>query len=83
MANVLKLGSTKRFGARYGRRVREKLAEIEKDQKKKQKCPYCNQLKVKRIAVGIWHCNKCKTKFAGRAYSLKERVIKEEGVKNG
>lgn len=78
MAKILKLGSTKRFGARYGRSVKEKLAEIEKEQRKKHKCPYCNQFKVKRVAVGIWYCRKCKTKFAGKAYSLKEKIFDEE-----
>lgn len=62
-------GSAKRFGARYGRNIRKKITEIEKKQKKTQICPYCKRKAVKRIAAGIWFCNKCKAKFAGNAYT--------------
>ncbi len=65
-----KLGSIKRFGARYGRTVKLKLAKIEKEQRKKHKCPYCSGLGVKRLAAGIWHCRKCDAKFTGRAYTI-------------
>ena len=71
MAKIKKgLGSIKRFGARYGRTVKLKLAKIEKEQRKKHKCPYCNSMQVKRVAVGIWFCKKCKAKFTGKAYTL-------------
>ena len=71
MAKIKKeLGSIKRFGARYGRTLKLKLAKIEKEQRKKHKCPYCNSMHVKRLAVGIWFCNKCKAKFTGKAYTL-------------
>jgi len=59
-----------RFGARYGSRLKEKFLEVESRQKKKYKCPLCLKPSVKRLSYGIWHCNKCDTKFAGRAYSL-------------
>ncbi len=71
MAKIKKgLGSIKRFGARYGRTVKLKLAKIEKEQKKKHKCPYCNSMQVKRLSAGIWFCKKCKAKFTGKAYTL-------------
>ena len=63
--------SIKRFGPRYGRRVKAKFQHIETQQRAKYKCPYCNKLSVKRQAVGIWHCNKCEVKFAGKAYTVK------------
>jgi large subunit ribosomal protein L37Ae len=69
-------GSTKRFGTRYGRTLKRRLEEIEKVQKSKQKCPYCHNLKVKRLSLGIWFCEKCKAKFTGKAYSLK-KIVKE------
>ena len=72
------LGSVKRFGPRYGRRVKHKLAKIEAVQKGKQKCPYCNAEKVKRSSSGIWECKRCNAKFTGRAYSVKKIIIKEE-----
>ena len=75
---VEKLGSAKRFGSRYGSKPKHKFAKIEKEQRKKHRCPYCNALKVKRIAVGIWHCRKCNAKFTGKAYSVAKLAGVEE-----
>lgn len=66
-----KVGSTGRFGARYGKKVRRKILDVEKIQRKWQQCPYCSAKRVKRIATGIWHCKKCNSKFTGRAYTVK------------
>lgn len=81
MAVKKKLGSVKRFGARYGRRAKHKLAEIEKIQKGKHRCPYCHSMKAKRLAAGIWYCRKCKAKFTGKAYTIKEVIVAEEMLK--
>ena len=75
MEKIEKLGSAKRFGSRYGSKPKHKFAKIEKEQRRKHRCPYCNNLKVKRVAVGIWHCRKCKAKFTGKAYSVSEAII--------
>ena len=80
MAEVEKLGSVKRFGARYGVRPKKKLAKIEKELRKKHKCPYCSKFQVKRIAVGIWHCKKCRAKFTGKAYSIRRKIATEEPI---
>ena len=77
MAKQSKLGSAKRFGPRYGRTLKHKLAKIEAIQRKKHKCPYCHAEKVKRKAMGIWECGKCKAKFAGKAYTIKKKVKEE------
>ena len=73
-----KLGSVKRFGARYGRRVKLKLAKIEAVQRGKHQCPYCHAWAVKRIASGIWNCKKCEAKFTGKSYSTKKLIVAEE-----
>jgi large subunit ribosomal protein L37Ae len=65
-----KIKASGRFGAGYGTRVRKKLNKIESSQRKKQKCPYCERLGVKREATGIWKCEKCGKRFASKAYSL-------------
>ena len=59
-----------RFGTRYGRTIRERLADVEAGYRGKHKCPYCSYPNVTREAAGIWSCSKCKTKFASRAYQL-------------
>ena len=66
-----KVGSTGRFGARYGKKVRRKVLDVEKVQRGWHQCPYCSYNRTKRIASGIWHCKKCDSKFTGRAYTVK------------
>jgi large subunit ribosomal protein L37Ae len=68
------LGPAKRFGTRYGRTLKHKLAKIEIEQKKDHKCPYCGKLKVSRVSYGIWNCSKCNAKFTARAYTVGERL---------
>lgn len=78
MVETEKYGSVKRFGPRYGRTLKERFGKIETEQRKKQKCPYCSALKVKRIAIGIWGCKKCGAKFTGKAYSVSKKITFEE-----
>ncbi|MBS3101036.1 50S ribosomal protein L37ae [Candidatus Woesearchaeota archaeon] len=73
-----KLGSVKRFGARYGRKTKLKFSKVEYEQRRLHKCPYCSKTAVKRVAVGIWHCRKCNAKFAGKAYSVSKKVLAKE-----
>jgi len=65
--------SAKRFGARYGPRLRNKFGEIEALKRSSTKCPNCNKNSVKRIAVGIWHCSTCRKSFAGKAFTFTKR----------
>jgi len=69
-----KVKAAGRFGVRYGRRVRTKIAEIESKQRKKQDCLFCNGV-AKRLSKGIWKCNKCDKKFAAHTFFL---PVKEE-----
>jgi len=71
-----KTGSINRFGARYGRTPKKRFGQIEVEQRKLHKCPYCNRIKVKRVTTGIWQCRKCDAKFTGKAYTFtkKKRV---------
>jgi large subunit ribosomal protein L37Ae len=71
------LNAVKRFGTRYGRRNRDKVAKIEVEQRKRHKCPKCNYPQVRRISTGIWQCSKCNVKFTSRAYTVsKPPVVK-------
>jgi large subunit ribosomal protein L37Ae len=68
-----KTKSAGRFGARYGKRVRDRLTKIESKQRLKQKCPYCGKI-AKRVSKGIWQCTnkKCNKKFASDTYYLEK-----------
>lgn len=67
-----KAGSAGRFGARYGGRIRHRVAEIEKKSRAKYECPRCHKRLVKRVFVGVWKCKKCGHKFTGKAYVVEE-----------
>jgi large subunit ribosomal protein L37Ae len=61
-------GSSGRFGCRYGRFVRKRVAEMEKISRAFHRCPQCDMVSVHRHGTGIWECRKCGFKFAGGAY---------------
>jgi large subunit ribosomal protein L37Ae len=63
-----------RFGARYGKKVRARLAVVESKQRVKQECPFCGKEGVKRVSRGIWHCKKCDKKFASDVYYLPKSI---------
>ncbi len=66
-------GSTKRFGVRYGRTVKQKLSNIELLSKAKYKCPYCSAQQVRKKSAGIWECGKCGKVFTGKAYTVSKK----------
>ncbi|MFB6204169.1 MAG: 50S ribosomal protein L37ae [Candidatus Nanohaloarchaea archaeon] len=59
--------SSKRFGSRYGSRIRKNVDEAES---RDAECPECGSSEVKRTAAGIWECQKCGNKAAGGAYRM-------------
>jgi len=75
-----KFGAAKRFGARYGRKLKHKFVAIEAEKNKKHECPSCHWARVKRLAAGIWTCTKCKLTFAGKAYTVRKKIIVTEAV---
>ena len=70
MGGTKKVGTSGRFGPRYGRRIRHKVKTIESVQRSKQECPKCKKKAIKRLAQGIYECRKCGAKIAGKAYTL-------------
>ena len=68
MSNTQKVGSTGRYGPRYGVGIRRKLLKVEPLQYQKHVCPSCGSANVKRSARGIFECRKCSHEFVGGAY---------------
>jgi len=54
--------------ARYGVKLRKKLAEVRKKQKQAFLCPKCGKKKVRRIDFALWKCRACGVLFAGGAF---------------
>ncbi len=69
MPRTKKVGSTGRYGPRYGTKLRKLVLAIDRKVKQKYKCPSCGALRVRRVSTSIWRCERCSAKFAGAAYS--------------
>ena len=63
-----KVGAMGKYGVRYGRKIRQRLLDVEKAKREKKPCPNCQKPGLKRLSAGIWQCKKCGAKFAGKAY---------------
>ena len=63
-----KTKTTTQFGAKFGSSVRKKYTKAVTNLRQKRNCPECNSIKFKRIAIGIWACDKCEYKVADSAY---------------
>ena len=84
-----KVGSAGRLGARYGVRIRRRIADIEKVSKGRHECPKCKAVAMGRTANGIWVCRHCGAHMASSSYmptppvavrrELKEVLAKAEG----
>jgi len=66
-----KVGTSGRWGPRYGVKTRMQVAAIEKKQRAYHLCPRCGLIRVKRLGTGIWKCRRCEVIFAGGAYMPK------------
>ncbi len=63
-----KVGTTGRFGNKYGSRVRHMVAKIEANSRAQHVCPQCLRITLDRMSAGIWKCKKCNVTIAGGAY---------------
>lgn len=77
MGRTKKVGSSGKFGTRYGMRLRKRWLEVDKKRRALYECPTCKRLSVKRLSTGIWLCRKCSTKFTGGAYQPFSDVAKK------
>ena len=62
------VGSSGRYGPRYGRFIRKRVNQIEQISRAAHVCPRCDREAVRRVGTGIWECRKCGFKFAGGSY---------------
>ena len=69
-----KTKTLKGVGTRYGRTTRQRVETIRRLRTAKYKCPFCSAKKVKRISAGIWNCERCNSKFTGKAYTISSEV---------
>lgn len=54
--------------AKYGLKTRQQFVKYSEAGKAYYFCKFCLFKKVKRVAIGIWKCRKCKVKIAGGAF---------------
>jgi large subunit ribosomal protein L37Ae len=74
-----KVGSSGRFGVRYGVTVRKRIADIEAVAKGRHECPKCKAVAMSRTANGIWFCNHCGAILASSSYMpTKPVTVKRE-----
>ncbi|XP_075829831.1 large ribosomal subunit protein eL43-like [Microtus pennsylvanicus] len=64
-----KVGIVGKYGTRYGASLRKMVKKIEISQHAKYTCSFCGKTKMKRRAVGIWHCGSCTKTVAGGAWT--------------
>lgn len=70
MAKYKVVGIAGRFGAKYGSTLRKAWKEVMEKRYQDYQCPSCKTVgHVKRLASGIWYCDKCGNKWAGFAYT--------------
>ncbi len=69
MGRTKKVGSTGRFGTRYGATIRKRVRKIDDSLKSRYECPSCGSVKVKRVSIGIWQCNFCGFRFTGGSWA--------------
>uniref|UniRef100_A0ABI7YS28 Ribosomal protein L37a n=2 Tax=Felidae TaxID=9681 RepID=A0ABI7YS28_FELCA len=67
-----KVGIVGKYGTRYGASLRKMVKKIEISQHAKYTCSFCGKTKMKRRAVGIWHCGSCMKTVAGGAWTYKD-----------
>ncbi|XP_004406537.1 PREDICTED: putative 60S ribosomal protein L37a [Odobenus rosmarus divergens] len=64
-----KVGIVGKYGTHYGASLRKMVKKIEISQHAKYTCSFCGKTKMKRRAVGIWHCGSCMKTVAGGAWT--------------
>uniref|UniRef100_A0A2K5CWZ9 Ribosomal protein L37a n=1 Tax=Aotus nancymaae TaxID=37293 RepID=A0A2K5CWZ9_AOTNA len=67
-----KVGIVGKYGTHYGASLWKMVKKIEISQHLKYTCSFCGKTKMKRRAVGIWHCGSSMKTVAGGAWTKME-----------
>jgi large subunit ribosomal protein L37Ae len=65
-----KAGIVGKYGTRYGGTLRKVIKKMEVTQHSTYNCSFCGKNAVKRVATGVWNCQRCKKTMAGGSYVL-------------
>ncbi|XP_012371204.1 60S ribosomal protein L37a-like [Octodon degus] len=78
-----KVGIVSKYGTHYAASLRKMVKRIEISQHAKYTCSFCGKTKMKRRAVGSWHCGSCMKTVAGDAwtYNITSVVIVKSATK--
>ncbi|KAM4857759.1 large ribosomal subunit protein eL43-like [Urocitellus parryii] len=58
-----------KYGTRYGASLQKMVKKIDISQHAKYTCSFCGKTKMKRWAVGFWHCGSCTKTVAVGAWT--------------
>ncbi|XP_041072844.1 60S ribosomal protein L37a-like [Carcharodon carcharias] len=72
---IKKVGIVGKYGTHYGASLCKMVRKIEISQHTKYTCCFCGKTKMKRRAVGIWHCGSCTKTVAGGAWAENNTTI--------
>ncbi|KAA6379614.1 MAG: hypothetical protein EZS28_024859 [Streblomastix strix] len=75
-----KVGIVGKYGTRYGASLRKIIKKIEVNQHRRYQCRFCGKDAVKRRAVGIWECKRCKKVTAGGAWQMNTTAAQEQAA---
>ncbi|XP_032343245.1 60S ribosomal protein L37a-like [Camelus ferus] len=70
-----KVGIIGKYGTHYGASLWKMVKKIEISQHAKYTCSFCGKTKMKRRAMGIWHCGSCMKMVAGGAWTYTTSAV--------
>ncbi|XP_036038701.1 60S ribosomal protein L37a-like [Onychomys torridus] len=65
-----------KYGTCCGASLWKTVKKIEISQHAKYTCSFCGKTKMKRRAVGIWHCGSCVKTVAGEAWTYMTSAVR-------
>ncbi|KAM9651000.1 large ribosomal subunit protein eL43-like [Trichechus inunguis] len=64
-----KVGIVGKYGSPYGASLKKMVKKTEISEHATYTCSFCGKTKMKRRAVGIWHCGSCMKTVAGGTWT--------------